>query len=82
MHMLASQHTGIRIQTCRASEPHRGSGGGSCSPSYKRMRESLEVMSSWEAWPGSHCMPVILRPLALPRLFFTSAEQDLHQPII
>ena len=51
------------------------------SPSYRRTRESLEVMSSCEACPGSHCMPVILRPLELPRLFFTSAQARADQGV-
>ena len=50
------------------------------APSYKRMRESLEVISSCVEYPGSHCIPVILRPLAVfPRLFFTSAYEHACQ---
>jgi hypothetical protein len=46
------------------------------APSYRRMCESLDVMSSCPASPGRNCRPVILRPLAAPwpRRFFTSAR--------
>ena len=44
------------------------------SPSYRRTRESLEVMRSCEGSCGRNCIPVIFRPRAvLPLRFFTSA---------
>ena len=45
------------------------------SPSYRRTRESLEVMRSCEGSCGRNCMPVIFLPRAvLPLLFLTSAH--------
>lgn len=65
------------VQELIGGEGGEGGGGGADPPSYSRILESLDVISSLVVSAGRNCMPVIFFPVFWPLLlFFTSAMSN------